>query len=232
VRKILCCSVLGLWCVVSPLGCGGDDTIPATVAATGGSPGAGLTDSGAAGTGTGGGGANSSAGSAGAAGSAGSGGQSTGDPDGSLGINDSGADASVECCPVSPEPACTMYFGRTKTGPGDTCGPDSDGMPYPGPAWQLATNEDGCQYWIEPAPRGPWDCCGCAVPSDAGLDAGLCDAGTPDVPDLDSAVTVCEAYESCHICVQTKDSGGNALSYYVYPSDLCPCPDAEVVDGG
>jgi hypothetical protein len=175
------------------------------------------------------------AGNAGAsnAGSAGLGnaGQNNGDPpDGSVDVEDSGLDAGPpECCPVSPEPACTMYYGGTKSSPDDSCGPESDGMPYPSPAWELSVNEDGCPYWLEPAPRAPWDCCGCAVAPDAGLDSGLCDAGTPDIADLNDAVTICEDYDSCHICVQTEDSEGNPIRYYVYPSDQCPCLDPEVI---
>jgi hypothetical protein len=169
---------------------------------------------------------------AGSAGAAGSGGSDVDPPDGSVEVRDAGLDAQAfGCCPPSEEPACTMNFGGTRWTADDPCSPDSDGMPYPSDQWQLAVNEQGCSYWVAPPPRAPWDCCGCAIPPDAALDAGLCEAGTPDVAELEDAVAICEDYDSCHICVQTEDTEGNPLFYYVYPSDQCPCPDPEIAAG-
>jgi hypothetical protein len=62
------------------------------------------------------------------------------------------------CCTPSPKPNCCMIYGgftTSKQGCGEAC----DGMPMPGEAWTLGTDEHGCKQWVEP--REWTDCCGC-----------------------------------------------------------------------
>jgi hypothetical protein len=80
-----------------------------------------------------------------------------------------------------------MDYGGTKSN-GSHCLGLIDGMVLPDAAWERRINEDGCPYWVEPEPRGAWDCCGCPGDPPDGPDA------TPDTtPDATPDTTLPEA---------------------------------------
>lgn len=168
--------------------------------------------------------------------------QSEGGPTSLLptGGNGSGSpDANVECCPISPQPDCEMQYGGTKTSV-SSCGFVADGMVLPDAAWQRTINQDGCPYWVEPEPRGSWDCCGCpaapngpdATPAVTLPEAGACEppqgwyydtAGCDELPKCRGPEFDACASEACSCDGETM---GGCGFFYKPIAHFGPCTDA------
>lgn len=55
-------------------------------------------------------------------------------------------DAGIPCCVPSPQPGCCMAYGGVAS-PSFACQTFCDGMPLPGPGWQLIPDVFGCPMW-------------------------------------------------------------------------------------
>lgn len=149
-------------------------------------------------------------------------------------------EAGELCCKPSPEPDCCMDYGGTKNG---GCGQTCDGMPWPDADWHLGVNADGCSYWVEPAPRSEYDCCGCGGPPidaststdpvpttdastglDASTDASIGLDASTDAATTDGAVRCCPISPEPDCCM---DYGGSEWTGCGTECDGMPWPDAD-----
>jgi hypothetical protein len=73
------------------------------------------------------------------------------------------------CCPIDPTPGCCMNYGGTRLSWG--CGVVCDGMAWPNdPRWEKRTDENGCDYWVDPPFDPARGVCG-GIRPEAGVDA-------------------------------------------------------------